>query len=36
MLLGDNSDCKVTGIGNISLKIHDGVDHLFWDMRYVP
>ena len=35
VLLGNNHECKVQGIGNIRLKLHDGTLRTLSSMRYV-
>ena len=34
--MGNNNTCKVMGIGNINLKLHDGKVRLLTNVRYVP
>lgn len=36
ILLGNNKLCEVIGIGTIWLKLHDGVERILEDFRYVP
>ena len=34
--MGNNHTCKVLGIGDIALKLHDGKVRLLTNVRYVP
>ena len=36
MLLGSNQSCKITGIGAVRFKFHDGTERLLKDVRHVP
>ena len=36
VLLGNNKPCKIQGIGSIRLKLHDGIEKIIQDVRYVP
>lgn len=36
VLLGNNHECKVQGVGDIRLKLHDGSLRTLTSMRYVP
>jgi len=35
MLLGNNNPCKTAGIGSIRFRLHDGVERLLIEVRYV-
>ena len=35
MLLGNNSPCKVIGIGSVRIKTHDGLERVLPDVRHV-
>ncbi|KAL5557839.1 hypothetical protein UlMin_034050 [Ulmus minor] len=36
VLLGNNSPCKVIGIGSVRIKTHDGLERVLPDVRHVP
>jgi len=36
VLLGNNKPRKIQGIGSIRLKLHDGIEKIIQDVRYVP
>ncbi|KAI4379525.1 hypothetical protein MLD38_005807 [Melastoma candidum] len=36
VLMGNDGECEVKGIGNIRLRTHDGQMHTLTDVRYVP
>ena len=36
MLLGNNKPRKIQGIGSIRLKLHDGIEKIIKDVRFVP
>ena len=36
VLLGNNKPCKIQGIGSIRLKLHDGIEKIIQDVRFVP
>ncbi|KAL5552330.1 hypothetical protein UlMin_002506 [Ulmus minor] len=36
VLLGNNSLCKVIGIGSVRIKTHDGFERVLPDVRHVP
>lgn len=36
VLLGDDYECNIEGIGDIRLKLHDGVVRLLTNVRYIP
>jgi len=35
-LVGNNSECKVTGIGTVHIKTHDGVVRTLSKVRHIP
>lgn len=35
LLLGDNSKCKVRGIGKVNLSLNDGLETLLTNVRFV-
>ena len=35
MLLGNNKPCKIQGIGSIRLKLHDWIEKIIQDVRFV-
>ncbi|CAN1842964.1 Retrovirus-related Pol polyprotein from transposon TNT 1-94 [Linum perenne] len=36
VLMGDNSSCKVAGIGSVQIKMFDGVVRTLTDVRHIP
>lgn len=36
VLLGNDKSCKLKGIGQIRMRMHDGVDRVIKDVRFVP
>ena len=36
ILIGNNVDCKVVGIGSIQIKMFDGIVRTLIDVRHVP
>lgn len=34
--MGNNTICKVSGMGNVNLKVHDGTIRELKEVRYVP
>lgn len=36
VLLGNNKACRIKGVGSIRIRMHDGVDRLLKNVRYVP
>ncbi|PON85524.1 hypothetical protein TorRG33x02_186730 [Trema orientale] len=36
VLLGNNKGCKVVGIGTVRIKMHDGVERVLENVRYLP
>ncbi|TXG72438.1 hypothetical protein EZV62_001017 [Acer yangbiense] len=36
VLMGNDACCKVTGIGSVKLKLHDGMVKTLTDVRYIP
>ena len=36
IMMGNNAVCKVIGMGNIHLKLHDGTMRLIRQVRHVP
>ena len=36
VLLGNNKSYKIIGVGTIRLKMHDGVEIVLQEVRYVP
>ena len=36
VLLGNNQECKIKGIGNVKIKMHDGTVRILLAIRYVP
>ena len=34
--MGNNAACKVIGIGNVKVKMHDDIIHTFGSVRHVP
>ena len=36
VLMGNDASCKVVGIGNIIIKMFDGVVRTLYDVRHVP
>lgn len=36
VLMGDNSSCKVAGIGSIQIKMFDGIVRTLTDVRHIP
>lgn len=36
VLLGNNKACKVTGIGSIRIRTHDGIERLLTEVRFIP
>lgn len=36
VMMGNNAVCKIVGIGNVNLKLHDGTIRELREVRYVP
>jgi len=36
VLMGNNTECKITGIGTVQIKIHDGVVRTLSKVRHIP
>lgn len=36
ILLSNNNECMVKGIGHIRLKLHDGIERTLNDVRFIP
>lgn len=36
VLLGNNKSCRVAGRGSIRIKMHDGVERVLSEVKYVP
>ena len=35
-MMGNNTVCQILGIGNVNLKLHDGIIRELSQVRYVP
>lgn len=36
ILLGDNSECEVKGVGKVTWRLSDGAKKVFIDVRFIP